>query len=82
MNYFFVALIGMASVLYCYLQGSLTSEPFLWAAGLVVLFFIAEILFKPLDYRATHDQFQSGATRRRPGNIPPVYPNGWYVHFS
>jgi hypothetical protein len=64
---------------YCYIYNAHPYYPFMLAAGAVFLFFVLGLLFDPLVYNTTHDKFKSGASRRRTGQIPPVYPNGWYV---
>lgn len=70
---------AIAAAAYCYVYEAHPYYPALVAGGGVLLFFVLGVLFDPFVYITTHDKFQSGATRRRTGNIPPVYPNGWCV---
>ena len=72
-----IAVFSAAS--YCYLYDALPLYPLMVAGGGVLLFAVLSFLFDPLVYITSHDKFRSGDTRRRPGNIPPVYPNGWYA---
>lgn len=63
----------------CSYLGAPTTLTLTLLVGIASLLVFRRIFLIPLNYKATHEQFQSGATRRRTGNIPPVYPNGWYV---
>lgn len=69
----------LAAALYSYLLQESPLVPALAAIGFAALIWLHSLLTSPFVYTTRAEQFKHGATRRKPGDIPPVYPNGWYV---
>jgi hypothetical protein len=61
------------------LAASINSFSTVNLAGGLLLIFFSYFLLAPVDYSRTAADFEAGRTKRKPGPIPPPFPNSWYV---